>query len=217
MIRNIFLLLIVFFCFSGCSQNRKKENPIHNTLQQRYDETVSFFGKDLMKHFPVKIDFSKTLFTESFSPKMGNLEVKLWNTSPLSNISSFENEIKSNCIAEYSASDSCLLIVNPFIDLDSPVGYSPTISEEQMNFRMCAKDKYPVPNFWHNDYTTSHNKCRLPDDFVIYVLDAQSGKFMKEDLLTQGKYLPSSWRNGFSRGVAISEFQEVAIYWVIVW
>ncbi|MBK8953345.1 MAG: hypothetical protein IPM85_14830 [Chitinophagaceae bacterium] len=120
-------------------------------------------------------------------------------------------------IADYKPNDNCLLVINRFVNKEN--FYDIKLSEKDSGYleRNCYSNKLPIPNFWHTPYTTNSTDCKLPLDFVIYVLESQKGKYFSEDLLTDGKFMPLQWRNGFSRGVAISKNRGLIIYWLAIW
>lgn len=127
-------------------------------------------------------------------------------------------EIKSNSVIKYKADEECLLVLNRFTT-NSNYGY-PSNSEviDSLINLECYENLYPIPNFSNfDDYQTNKTQCKLSSDFVIYVLDSKLGKFLPKSDITKGKYMPKKWRNGLSRGVALSEKREIAIYWIIIW
>jgi hypothetical protein len=76
----------------------------------------------------------------------------------------------------------------------------------------------PVPNFI--EYK-SGNKLKfnsfLPKGFSIFVLESQNiKKFAKYDL-SFNPQMPSNWKNGYSKGIAINEKEGTVIYWGIIW
>lgn len=212
-------LLLLALCF-GCT-NKKKDKTIEELilveLNVKYEESISFFGKDMVAHFPKKINDKSGSFTNSFSPELGNLELVLFNVLESNNISNIIKEFEDKSIAIYSASDSCLLVVNRFVSQNNHYKVEPTKEELQLVDKDCYSDLYPIPNFWHNDYTTDKTECKLPKDFTIYVLESKHGKFVENNLLTDGRFMPDEWKNGFSKGVAISKNRNVIFYWLIIW
>lgn len=68
----------------------------------------------------------------------------------------------------------------------------------------------------HND-TLRSNKFVVPNDFNVYIIDALAGNFWRKK---NNVYRPSSlgkWKNGYSRGIAISRSKKIICYWVIIW
>jgi hypothetical protein len=212
-------VVLVTIAITSCAQDKKKSithGNVYSDLQSKYESAIDFFGAENTTHFPETPDFTRYNFTESFSPIMGNLELVLWSKES-ANITEDLQELTNSAIAYYSASDTCLIIVNRFINQEDLHNAKPTLEELKLINRDCYMQKVPILNFWHNDYTTDDNRCRLPADFEIYVLDARSGPQIKKELLTDGQYMPTEWKNGMSKGIALSEKRGVVIYWVTIW
>ena len=53
--------------------------------------------------------------------------------------------------------------------------------------------------------------------FVIYVLESGKGKYLEKYDLPPSPQMPNSWKNGYSKGVSVSEKRKMAIYWSIAW
>ncbi len=136
---------------------------------------------------------------------------------------------KNNAIALYLAKDTCLLIINRF----AKKGYYDTIklsAEEKIIInKNCYLTKYPVPKFYIYDYDPYNNslwqfkkgenntEVSLSDDYTLYVLDAKSGKFVTDSLLSKYEFMPKNWEHGFSRGIAVNKKENIVIYWLNVW
>jgi hypothetical protein len=171
----------------------------------------------MTSHFPVKIDSLNITFTENYSPDLGNLELMVINKAGESQLMSIVNEFKDKAIYSCEASDSCLLVVNWFVSRNNYYKVKHTEDESHLISKDCYLDKQPVPNFWHNKYTTEETDCGLPKDFSIYVTEAKPGEHFDKEYLTDGNFMPANWKNGYSKGVAISEEKQVIIYWLIIW
>ena len=126
--------------------------------------------------------------------------------------------LKKYSLKIYNSSDSCLLVLNRFSD-SSNYGY-PKIEciDTSKIIRECYKDKYPVPTFYNqNVFYTSETAYHLTNDFTIYVFESKKGIFLPKEQLPKNKYMPEEWEHGISKGVALSEKQNVIIYWLIIW
>ncbi len=126
--------------------------------------------------------------------------------------------IRKNSIAKYASDMDGLLVLNRF-STHSNYGYpngneiDPKIIDLD-----CYKDLYPIPNFSNfSAYQTDKTECRLQEGFSIYVLESEVGRFLSEEKLTNGKYMPEYWKHGYSKGVAVNESEKIMIYWVIIW
>jgi len=217
---EFFLIVTICVCI-GCSANtnndRSTNSKLLKDLNEKFFNTKSFFGKELVNHFPKRITEENITFTENLSPEMGNLEFILINKMENTQILELITTLKKKSITIYNACDSCLLVVNRFARKDNFYDIKLTESDSKLVDRDCYSSLFPVPNFWHNDYTTDSTECRLPRDFNIYVLEAKSGKHFDDKYLTDGRFMPEKWRNGYSKGVAVSEKRNVVIYWLLVW
>lgn len=214
-----YIALALLGIFIGCTFNKNKSTEDHVLcdLNKKYDNVNDFFGNKMVSHFPKKIDKHNVTFTESLSPELGNLELILINKVERDHLADIVEEFEKKSIAIYNANDSCLLIVNRFVNKDKYFEVTPSKEDLQLVNRDCYSGLFPIPNFWHNDFTTEETLCRLPSDFRLYVVDSKSGENIDEKYLTDGRFMPKEWKNGYSKGVAISEKQNVIIYWLIIW
>lgn len=133
-------------------------------------------------------------------------------------IDSLIKQLETKSIARYSSSDSCLLVVNRFETnetyenrLDIEIADSTKIDKP------CYDKLLPIPNFINSNYPTSKSGLKLNDKFNIYVLDVKSGKYGGKYDLNPSPQMPFSWKNGYSRGIALSEEEKTIIYWTIIW
>lgn len=211
------LLVLVAFC-TGCTcTNKSVEERIISDLNAKYDNAKSFFGKDFTNHFPKRINEDNITFTDGLSPELGNLELILTNNIESNHSTELINSFKEKSIASYNAGDSCLLIVNRFARKEKFYAIELSESDKQLLNRDCYSNLLPIPNFWHNAFTTEDTYCRLPSDFKLFVLEAKAGKHFDRKYLTDGRFMPEKWKNGYSKGVAISKKRNVIIYWLLIW
>ncbi|MDD2798343.1 MAG: hypothetical protein PHV20_07080 [Bacteroidales bacterium] len=62
------------------------------------------------------------------------------------------------------------------------------------------------------------SKYIMPKDLIVYVIEAKSGDYWEKAVIRQSRFsLLGKWKNGFSRGYAISEKEKILIYWVAAW
>ncbi|NOX84506.1 MAG: hypothetical protein GXO86_00845, partial [Chlorobi bacterium] len=194
------LLIIFIMILYGCvsNNNNSSETTMLKDLNKKYENDRAFFGEKLISYFPEKIDTSTITFTEGLSPKFGNLELLLFNKIDKNDLSDITENYEKKAIAAYHANDTCLLVVNKFVTKNNYYNLKAENFKKNQIYKTCYENKYPVPNFWHTDYTTDKTECRLPSDFIIYVLKSASGQFMKKELLTDGWFMPTKWKNGYS-------------------
>ncbi len=125
------------------------------------------------------------------------------------NINSMDSLNKAY-IETVGISDECNLVVNKFEDM-----YLKELSEN------CDSLSYPVPDIL-NIILNAPNiedkiKNEIDDKMTLYIVDSQPGVFIKKKNLSTGNGLPKKWRNGYSRGIAITQDGDIAIYWLEIW
>ena len=204
--KNIYFIVIITLFFS-CN---------NNTLFNKFLELKKSFNKEFVSHFPSEIDRDFE-YNGSISPDFDNFRLTFIHKVNKDSILNLKNLYKKKSKATYSASDSCLLIANRFMNNDN-YGYLKIKDEHYKDInRQCYADKLPIPNFWHNRYTTDSTDCKLPLDSEIYVIDAKKGEFKEKELLSKRKDMPLEWKHGVSYGIAISESKSVIVYWTVMW
>lgn len=203
----ITITILLVFCTCNFST---KTSDIVKAKNEKYYNSLNRFNKNMINHFPDKVNEESHLY-ERFSPKVGEVGIHLmtfFETTPMID----------HILAQYMPNDDSLLVINRFANKQN-YGYNISISTKDsiQIEKECFLGKYPVPNFWSNIYSTDSTTCKLPNDFTLYVLDAKPGKFIDISMLTDGRSMPKKWKNGFSKGIAISEERKIAIYWLVVW
>jgi hypothetical protein len=148
---------------------------------------------------------------------MGSLELMVIDSVKGDTLVLIQKNLEHTCIGKYNSSDSCLLVIDRFLSTSKYYKVENTDYDKRLIERPCYTGLFPVPNFWHNDFTTNETECKLPDDFVLYVIDAKQGKYLKEELLTSGWFMPKQWKNGYSKGLAMSRKRNIIIYWLVIW
>ncbi len=220
-----FILTIIVFIFSGfefqsCTnlpspkKNNNKLTAEIRFINKGYEKAIRFFKKDYVSFFPKELDSNFVDFTDSFSPKMG--EVGLYLTCKLTN-NNLTKYFAKNAIATYYPLDTCLLVVNRFAAKTNFYNIKISMKDKILINRSCYKNKYPIPNFYATKFSINSTACKLSKDFTIYVLDSRYGKYLNDSLLTDGRYMPANWSNGMSKGVAISKKKHIIIYWLTIW
>jgi hypothetical protein len=215
--RTLIILFIIFSVLSCTSQVKdSKYKRKLETANIEYQALLATFEKEYLDHFPKRLDAMPfTYFHMETGIYENNIGLIVQLPLTIDNLDS----IVSHAIARYSPDDTFLLIVNRFRNKTNWFKSSLTLSNQERSKinRLCYSDKLPIPNFWRNDLISDVTDCKLPKDFDIYVFEAKSGKFIEKENLTKGIYMPENWKNGFSRGVAISTKRNIIIYWFIAW
>ena len=203
--------------FSCPRVKKSAHQKMMEDLNKGYHESKSFFDNKFTTHFPDVLNESIITYSNSISPVLGSLGLMVIDRLNKENLVQIQKNYEQTCLRKYKASDSCLLIVDRFLTRKKYYKVENSDYDKKLVDRPCYSGKYPVPNFWHNVFTTNETECKLPGDFILYVIDAKQGKFLKEDLLTNGWFMPKQWKNGYSKGVAISQQRNVIIYWLEIW
>ncbi|PTS97572.1 hypothetical protein DBR11_16885, partial [Pedobacter sp. HMWF019] len=198
------------------------QSNVSNSSERDYQEAMGFFRKSFINHFPVKKNGSgneSSMFSAKSEKKNDfNLLLYQYNVNQ-DTIYSVLKKIRDKAIAEYKPTDSCLLIVNRFETAGSKDSLEiPIITDSTLINRDCYNKKYPVPNFIGSHQNIMNRDFRLDDSFTIYVLDAKKvDSWGTEFALGPDPQMPNNWKNGYSKGVAISKKKQTVIYWTVIW
>ncbi|WP_129583059.1 hypothetical protein [Flavobacterium cyanobacteriorum] len=209
------IIYVLYFCLLI---NCKPNNQFLIKTNNDYLECKNKFPKRLVEYLPTKLTntYCSYVCSEVVSRNDVGLKVNNYNVD-ISEIDSIATYLQSKSIAKYSSNDTCLLIVNRFETLDSYENREDIIIKDSVKIeRDCYKNLYPVPNFieFRNH---SAKELNIGPDFDIYVLEAKSGNYFKEYNLKPNPQMPNNWKNGYSKGVALSREENTVIYWAIVW
>lgn len=214
---GIICILLIFL--GGCDSYHRKID-IQN-FNRNYHYKLSFFDSCLTSIFPKDIN---TLPARQFGYAYSSHKYFRFNGLILEipYTDSLAKELKDEkCVAIYSSQDSNLLIVGRLGE-STPMRYQ---KFETSNPWINSSNDIPVPNFYNHNYpegTYLMDKDplnnRLPEGYILYVENAFPGVFIREDWLTEGLGLPAKWRNGYSRGYAISsDTTKSIVYWLAIW
>jgi len=213
--RNLFsilvsLVLIIMGC-NGQSGNSQSDN--------RYLEYKKEFDPLLTNHFPNRITSYPCQVIKSKDISKNDVGFLLYeyNVSK-ERLDSIVANLKGNLLGQYNSNDSCLLIVNRFETIDSFENRKEVeITDSSQVERPCYQSLYPIPNFIDYQNRTNDRPLKLNDNFTIYVMEAKSGRYFKMFDLQPSSQMPSLWKNGYSKGIAVSYKDKTVIYWGIIW
>lgn len=185
-------------------------------------KSKDFFVKTFSKnrfyvHFPKKDDVIKYSLGYSIGKNKKTQQLLMLVAKELNDFDSMLKEIKSKKHTIYSANQECLLVVNRFATKDNFYKLKDISIDKDLINKDCYKGLLPIPNFSSLKYYDENSECHLSEDFKIYIIKASPGIYLDQKNLSDGEYMPNEWKNGFSRGYAISEEKKVIIYWVILW
>ncbi|MCH4897173.1 hypothetical protein E0494_10765 [Marinilabiliaceae bacterium JC040] len=219
--KNLIILpLIVVFLTSACQNVDVKQQ-----IKKRYKNSIRFFEKDLVNHFPTNLPekcwYSTTVPKTDTLKKLGFGVDKLFMIYDMSKYKSISSDIKDLPCTIYSANDSNLLLIFDYCDVIEIKGrkYRDQESTERQSLakhNITNANSLPIPLFEIDQYK-GNTMCGLSEDFKLYVLDSRSGKYIDDKYLQECGSLPEKWKHGYSKGFAMSDKKEVIIYWMIVW
>lgn len=120
--------------------------------------------------------------------------------------------------------DSSILRFDPvFINqntytIQSPydTSYAPIydFSDAVFNNNVIADSIFFDGRFWYGEHQVA------PSDLIVYVVEAKSGNFWNNSCNAEREdrsALPQSWKNGFSRGIAVSHSCQKVCWWTMAW
>lgn len=145
--------------------------------------------------------------------------------------------------SESISSEQINLIKDSYLFKDSVLYYSPDafrirrfiFNDTTTFFDTSILARYPVPTFylglnkegelyeeWLHEVDSvkvSEKQTRyiVPKDLMIYIIDAKDGYFWKEKDRNLPRPFLGKWTSGYSRGIAISEKENIICYWVMIW
>ena len=215
----VFLMPIVLIsCMSEKRHNRLVSGQEVKEFNKEYLESRRNFEDRFIDHFPSSIEDLPATVIADTSSTGDHRRFMLIQYPKTIIIDSLITLFSDSSIAIYKANGDCNLIVNRFTTKENwHLHNKNKYVDKSMISRDCYLDKYPIPNFWDSDINKNDTDCKLPKDFNIYVLESKSGKFKEDKYLTSGRYMPDDWKNGYSKGVAISKKRNTIIYWFIIW
>ena len=221
--RNIILSSLLVIAFAAGCQNI----DIKKRIEDDYKKSISFFDSSLISHFPKKLPDSSGF--GATVPKKDTLKMlgfgidgtMLWKHYQDKKYFRLKSHYDSLANVVYLPSDTTLLLVFSFCDKLEVEGkiyenQEPPERQKLARHNVTTATSLPVPLFEIDEYK-GNTIYGLTDDFKLYVLDAQPGKYIKDKYLQECKCLPEKWKHGYSKGVALSDEKKAVIYWIAVW
>ncbi|WP_294143063.1 hypothetical protein [uncultured Sanguibacteroides sp.] len=213
------IILLLFMMLNGC--NYDPVERARTEFNKNYLRTRSVFDSSLVSTFPVYVYDSPAIikgytFASYEYYKFNGMILEVPYSDSLA-----QALVRNKYKIAYSSQDSNLLIVGR-------LGESTVerYREFEKSYPWSNSEGYiPVPNFYEHNYSIETSlgdidplNNRLPEGYTIYVVDASPGIYIKKEWLTEGLGLPPEWKNGYSRGYAISsDTTKNIIYWLAIW
>ncbi|MEQ9220299.1 MAG: hypothetical protein RLO17_19760 [Cyclobacteriaceae bacterium] len=205
---SIFLLLLVLI---SCELQYK---------ELQYPQEVDFFDSNFYQHFPTKVPSAYSQLTVSQNLSNSHPHIWLLYYDSDEHLDSLETALNSNFEA-YLSEDTCLTVIeehlnpNNLMDYDKSK-YKPKIYKyKSIN---CHETSPPIPRFYSDSwFQTNSTKTGLNPGWKLYVIEADTGTFMKDEKLPNGFNTPNGFKHGISKGIALNRETNAIIYWADVW
>jgi hypothetical protein len=211
--RYYIIISIVILLFINCKHNNED-------YVDEYNKDRAYFKSEFIDHFPQDIrerEFHGIQCT--YVPFYYNVRFDLTVTISKSEYDSIYYFLNNNDIIKYNSNDTCLVIIERFRNNENKYKKDLFLTDQQRQIlsRKCLHNNLPIPNFYRNYFATDLTESKLPNDFVLYVIDAKKGKYWDDRYLRGGENLPKEWEHGYSKGIALSEKRRIAIFWFNIW
>ncbi len=219
MTKNLLTLTILLLSISCTITTTKKERE--KSIRE-FKERIKKYDPSFVDHFPSNLNTNDNIsFIERSAQTFGETSIflSLYDADSMV-VSKLKDKLTRNAIANYHPNDSSLLVLNRFTDTKNLLSIRSARKSPEMIWLIDSvdyKNKYPVPNFFFSRYSTPKTISRLPADFRLYVIDAKPGRFWENKYLSNGKFMPEKWKNGYSKGIAIDQTDRNIIYWFAIW
>ena len=209
------LIVLVMLDLAGCLPG--KESALREANLE-YSQDKEYFNSSYVDHFPGRLNSLAVAMKLDTSEADDHIRFLLFQYNNKEKCDSVREVANRDAMAVYKPDDTCLLVVNRFTTIENwkIKDKSALIIPDEIN-RDCYRNKLPVPNFWDYPGTISTSDVKLPEDYTLYVFDAKAGNYWDKDTLTGGQYMPDGWKNGYSKGVAVSEKRNDLIFWLLFW
>lgn len=229
--RNINLLLIIgvlLIFITGCNMNNFNNNSKPTLEKEVLTFAIETNKPNLTDHFPKKIKNNKIYFfsnppscppTYECSKQYGEI---------------FINVIKSDYLEELQKLlNGKIAYKTAYIDSNFIINLS-QLKKDIFPVEKCNKlitNKLPIPYFESynsgkgekvvekivNGESYFDYKYTVPDDLQVFVIQAEAGDFWTVDCNEKRPESLKEWQHGYSKGFAISEKEDMLIYWTMIW
>lgn len=205
--------------FYSCERTKLDANTI-----KRYYQYKNYFDKEYTSFFPENVDNvqTKTFTILSKRDTSNNNTALILYEYGITNkllLEVLENAQKTS-IAQYNTKDTCLLVVNRFETRESNELAKPAIITDSSSInRSCYDGKLPIPNFIDYGGYNPNRVGILDSSFTIYVFESKAFTSWGNSIykMQPNPQMPDNWKNGYSKGVAISKSKNIIIYWLVMW
>lgn len=205
------IIIMTIFMFVSCNGQsfNKRENDNYITGKQEFDSNLTSHFPKVLSSFPNMIINNKNLSKNDVCFILYEFNVDHSRIDSILHNKQF--------IAIYEPKTPCLFRVNSFETIDTYENRKEVLILDTLLINKdCYKDKYPVPNFMIYNGSDKLN-LELENSLTIYILDSKKGNHFPLFELQPDEQMPETWKNGYSKGIAVSKEKGVIIYWAIIW
>lgn len=184
---------------------------VPSCLKQGANTYREYFNKEMFSHFPNNHS-SDRIISSYFYPNFDSFQnagVYLRESYKFPNnvIDTLISSLEASNFQKFKHDDPCNLIIELYYN-------------HGLNSGMKCDNNSPFPNFWEEIVALGFKENKyLPDDFDLYIIEQDTGEYIPEKNLNNQKDLFGSnkWKNGISKGIAISQERRICIYWIEIW
>ncbi|NLR95054.1 hypothetical protein [Flammeovirga agarivorans] len=207
MLKKLFFILLTI---TSCSvRNYDLENSLNQELE-KYDSS-------LVDHFPKKIYNSYKSTSLHYYDDFYE-SPHLYLVCNPENFSQLVSEIKIKSVEIYkSNTKDCLNIVDGYINKKNRYYYDRTKRRFKRVLKNGSCNSLPLPNFYSIYSDNKINSNKLLKGFDYYLLSCSKGTYLDSTHKIDTIYTLENWEHGYSKGIALNEKKEVAIYWLCIW
>ncbi len=234
----VLIILLCSLCIKCNFRDSNRENDIYRSLYIKgLRKFSSMFPKELLMHFPAKGDSltkimaGKTAVSLLQPEGIGYSYVLAQSAIKKSNWEAFRSKIEKLSVQNIRYADSCKLFVYPFYSMiidpiesfnTEDIDYikDPHLRSVAQNYGQTFASKCPNPSLpvpFLSTLFDELDEVTLEQDFELYIIEAEQGKFLDNEFMSSGLGMPPEWKNGYTRGVALDNKNQKAFYWLIIW
>lgn len=216
-------ILSLIFIISSCNFG------VEYKIQRDYKKSLDFFDSSHVNHFPKSLpnfnnySYSSNVLSREVIDKFAFSYRKLELRDKVSkdDYDIFKSGITNGGYIQIIHSDTNLLLLFSYADKTEFEGImfkdlETSAKKKLVKHNIANANSLPIPLF-EIDGFKGDTQYGLTDDFIVYVMGAEPGRYMEDKYLHDCECLPENWKHGYSKGVALSDKRQVIIYWVAVW
>ena len=207
---SILLAAAVIFICSCSEPETKNDTPADIT------PALKKFDKQLVDHFPSDGKFQLASYHLYYPDSSAGTGMGVWLRARYQTthekIDSLLKTLSENAQTVCYPETPCNMLL-PVRDTEKKTTGEPEIIDCKEGAELT-----PVPSFTEELKDMSLSMLpHLPKSYVLYVLEAKSGKYLPGSLLMKEGTMPAGWEHGITKGVAVNPGKYEVIYWIEMW